>query len=159
MDRLAGQGQALFKQTSQPRKLLLRQMTEALRTGGVKAKIPLIQQAVSQSQQATSQATRQTSEELASRNIGGPFASRMLAGTRLAGAQNTAQIPTRVAEGLIAQVMPFLSNTQQLGVGATAQAAGLANQLDQFNAGAQGQMIGALAKGVTGGLGGLLGGS
>lgn len=82
---------------------VFRQVQEALKTGGVGARIPMIQQAVSQSQQATGRAVSQTSEELAKRNIGGSFAASQLAGVRQAGEQATAGIPTQMAQQLLSQ--------------------------------------------------------
>jgi len=126
--------QGMIAQTNKPRKLLLQQMTEALRTGGVHAKIPMIQQAVSRANQATATSMAQTAEQLASRNIGGPFAGRILAGQRLAGEQVSAAIPTQMAQQMIQQTQPFLSATQSLGAGALAQTGQAVFASDAFNA-------------------------
>lgn len=159
LDTLQSMGERLFNQGSPARKTILSQLQEALKTGGVGAKIPLIQQAVSASNQANSAALKSTSEQLAQRNIGGPFASRILAAQRLTGEQNTARLPTSIAENFISQMTPFLSSTQSLGVGAIGQTASLENQLNQFNAQAQGAMIGGIAKAFGPSLGGLMGGT
>lgn len=124
----------MVKQTAPVRKEFLRQGLEALRTGGVKAKIPLIQQAVSQTRGATSQALAQTAEQLAARNIGGPFASRTLAGIRMGGEQQAAAIPTQVAEQLISGVVPFAQNQASLGLGGITLGAQMRQAADVFNA-------------------------
>lgn len=157
--QLRGAGLGMLRKTKRPRNVLLKQLTEALQTGGVGAKIPLIQQAVSQSNQANQAALTQTSEQLASRNIGGPFASRILAGQRQEGEQQTARLPTQIAEAFIAQTTPFLASTQSLGAGAVGQAASLEAQLDQFNAQQKMAMIGGIAKALGPSLSGLMGGS
>lgn len=132
--QLADMGRKMIGQTGPARKEVLRQLTEALKTGGVKAKIPLIQQAVSQSNQATSTALSQTAEQLAQHNVGGPFASRIMAQQRLAGDQATAAIPTGMAERLIGQFTPFLQGTQSLGMGSLSQAGQASFAADAFNA-------------------------
>lgn len=84
------------------RKELFSQVTEALRTGGAPgARIPLIQQSIAASKQATEQEVRGTREEIERRGITGPFASRALAETRQRGEQATAAIGPRIAEQLI----------------------------------------------------------
>jgi hypothetical protein len=131
---LAKRAYAMLNQTAPARKLALGQLTEAMRTGGVKAKIPLIQQAVSASNQATSRALTDTAASLAQRNVGGPFAANILASQRLQGAQATAALPTGIAERLISQTMPFLSSTQSLGTGGLAQVGQANFASDAFNA-------------------------
>jgi hypothetical protein len=132
--QLAARAYAMLNQTAPARKLALGQLTEAMRTGGVRAKIPLIQQAVSASNQATSRALTDTSASLANRNVGGPFAANILASQRLQGAQATAAIPTSIAERVIGQTMPFLSTTQGLGAGGLSQAGQADFASDAFNA-------------------------
>lgn len=146
---LQRQGGGMLRETKGPRQLMLRQLTEALRTGGVKARIPMIQQAVSRANQATASATAQTAEQLASRNVGGPFASRILAQQRMAGNQQAAAIPTEMAQQLIQQVTPVMMGTQQLGMGAFSTAAQSAQQLAEFNAAQRQQSI--LQGGLLGG--------
>jgi len=124
----------MVAQTGPVRKEFLKQGLEALRTGGVKAKIPLIQQAVSQTRGATSQALSQTAEQLAARNIGGPFAGRTLAGIRMGGEQQAAAIPTQVAEQMISGVIPFSQQQASLGLGGITLGAQMRQAADVFNA-------------------------
>lgn len=132
--QVADIARSMIAQTGPFRKETLRQGMEALKTGGVRAKIPLIQQAVSQSQQATSRALSSTSEELAKRNIGGPFASRILAGQRQAGAETAARLPTMIAENVIQRTTPFALGTQGMGLGGLSQAGQASFASDAFNA-------------------------
>lgn len=122
------------KQAGKPLREAMSQLTEALKTGGVGAKIPTIQRAVEAQKQATSQAATQTAEQLARRNIGGTAAGRILAGTRLAGASAESRIPTDIVGQVIAQGLPLASNMRSMGMGGI-QAGGQADlQAQQFNA-------------------------
>lgn len=132
-DEMAARSRGLMQQTNAPRREILSQLTEALRTGGVGAKIPSIQRAVESSNQQNSQALGQTAEQLAAKNIGGTAGARIMAGQRLAGAQQTSQIPTTMAQQVIAQFMPFLSQVQGLGFGGLSQAGQAQQQQEQFN--------------------------
>lgn len=147
--KLQGQGKRMLKEAAPARGLMLQQLTEALKTGGVGARIPMIQQAVSRANQATASATAQTAEQLGAHNIGGPFASRIMAGQRLAGQQQAAAIPTEMAQQLIQQMTPVMMGTQQLGMGAFSTAAQSAQQLAEFNASQRQQAI--LQGGLFGG--------
>lgn len=134
-ETIGKQGRAMLKRTGPARRMALDQLTEALATGGAPgSKLPAVQQAVSAQNQATSQALTQTADALAQRNIGGPFAARILAGTRLAGEQRAAQIGPEMAQQFIQQMMPFLSQTQQLGFGALGQAGQAQFASETFNA-------------------------
>lgn len=87
---------------------LVRQLSEALRTGGVGAQIPIIGQAVSAANQATSSALRDTQGSLASSGLARtPYGQRILADTRLSGAQQAARIPTDIAQSFIAQTPQY----------------------------------------------------
>jgi len=146
---LAQYGQAFLRQTRPVRKEVLGQLLEALRTGGVKANIPMIQQAVSRANQATAAALQQTAEQLGQRNIGGPFAQSILARQRLLGNQQAAAIPTQMAQQVIGQFLPFASQVQSLGMGGFSTAAQSAQQLAEFNAATMQQQI--LQGGLFGG--------
>jgi hypothetical protein len=146
---LSDWGISMLRQTRPIRKEVLGQLTEALRTGGVKANIPMIQQAVARANQATAGAMTQTAEQLASRNIGGPFAQRILAGMRMAGNEQAAQIPTQMAQSLINAFLPFAGQVQSLGMGAFSTAAQSAQQLGEFNAAQTQQQV--LQGGLFGG--------
>lgn len=82
--------------------LLNQQLGEALTTGGIGARIPLINAAQEASRSATSRAYQQTQNQLVQNRVAGtPFASSILAGTRMAGEQQTSLIPSQVASQFI----------------------------------------------------------
>jgi hypothetical protein len=122
------------KSAGKPLREAMGQLTEALKTGGVGAKIPMIQRAVEQQKQASSQASTQTAEQLARRNIGGTAAGRILAGQNLAARSAESRIPTDIASAVIGQGLPLASNLRSMGMGGI-QAGGQADlQAQQFNA-------------------------
>lgn len=83
---------------------LIQQITEALRTGGIGAQLPIVNQAVSGASQATSDALRATQDSLATSGLTRtPYGQSILAGQRQQGAQATARIPTDYASQYIAQ--------------------------------------------------------
>lgn len=90
---------------------LLGQITEALRTGGIGAQIPIIQQSVGASRAAESDALRSTEDSLARSGLSRtPYGQSILAGTRMEGAQRTAQIPTQTAQSFIEMGPSFASS-------------------------------------------------
>lgn len=97
------------------------QETEALKTGGVNAQIPIINRAVDASRGAESEANTQTQEALARAGLANTsFGQRILGDQEMAGAQKTAEIPANIASQFISAV-PGTSGT---GVGAASAAAG-----------------------------------
>ena len=97
------QNKAIFAVQQPVRKELGAQTLEALKTGGVGAKIPLIQRAVEGAQRSNAQALQRTETGLArdSTISGTPFAQSILAQQRQAGAFQASQIPTSIAGQLI----------------------------------------------------------
>lgn len=146
---LAQMGSNLMRQTGPVRKQILGQLQEALTTGGVNARIPQIQAAVASSKQALSGGLQQTAEQLASRNIGGPFAARIMGGARMEGQQQISQIAPQMAQQLIGQFMPFAAATQGMGMQTFSTAAQSAQQLGEFNASQRQQQV--LQGGLFGG--------
>jgi len=135
IDRLAQMAQRLFKLGKPVLKESLRQTQEALTTGGVEARIPIIQRAVEASKLASANALRSTEESLASTPglAGTPFASRTLADARMAAEQRTSQIPTTYAQNIIDAGQPLAFGAVQAGLGGTGQAAGLELGRKEFN--------------------------
>lgn len=131
---IANFARGMLKQTGPLRREVIGQGMEALRTGGVKAQIPMIQQAVSQANQATAQGLKQTAGDLAAKNIGGPFASRLLAQQRMGGEQLAAAIPTQMAEKIINRTLPFAQGMMSAGMGGLGQSGQAAFASDAFNA-------------------------
>jgi len=134
---LAKQGSKMMKQSGKPRKLALKRLTDAL-SG---KKTPQITQAVSASKQQMAGGLAQSAEQLAQRNVGGPFASRMLASQRMSGQQRTGMIPNQMMEQAISQMMPFLASTQSLGAGTLGASAGMQSQIGMSNAANQLAML------------------
>lgn len=98
------QSKAIFGTQQPTRRILGKQTVEALKTGGIGARIPIIQRAVDASQQASARALRQTENDLTRGGLGGtPFGQSILAQQRQAGRQAAAQIPTAFAQQLIGQ--------------------------------------------------------
>lgn len=96
------------------------QETEALKTGGVNAQIPIINRAVDASRGAESQANTQLQESLARAGLANTsFGAQILGNQQMAGAQRTAEIPTDIAGQFIGAV----PGTAGTGVGAASGAA------------------------------------
>lgn len=100
----------MFRESTPLRRETLNQTLEAMRTGGVRAQIPLIQRSVEASRAGQSTALRGLEGQISQApGLGGtPFAARLQAMTRLAGEQQTAGIPTQIA-GQMAGQAPNLS--------------------------------------------------
>ena len=113
---------------------LFQQIGEALRTGGVGAQIPIIQQAVSQSRSALGTSLQQSSDELARTGLlGTPFGQRQLAGQRQAGEQQIAGIPTQGAQQLIGQAPQLVQGLLQALLGSLAGAGKQRARAGPFN--------------------------
>lgn len=78
------------------------QESEALRTGGVNAQIPIINRAVDASRQAGSMTNQQVQESLAKAGLSGSsFGQAIMAQTEQEGNQKTAEIPADIASQFI----------------------------------------------------------
>lgn len=135
-DYLGQYARALFNETSPLRQEYTKQALEGLRTGGIGAQIPLIARAVEASKAQTSQDLLTTQENLnKSRLSSTPFGQAILAGTRIAGNQATARIPTDYAQGFIQQVpgyaMGLTGQAVQGQTGASSNQVGLYNSYNQ----------------------------
>lgn len=127
-------GTKTLKQTNKPRKLLLKQLTEALATGGVGARIPIVQRAVEAVNIGTSQALKGGEEQMAKYGVGGPFAAKTLANIGTQGRLAASRVPTDLTQQFIQGTVPYLSSTQSLGMQGL-QAGGQAQlSADSFNA-------------------------
>src|SRR5438876_4705928 len=90
INKLGAIAETILKQTGPVRKELLGQTLEALKTGGVGARIPIIQRAVEASKQATSSALKETTASGGAAGLAGtPFLQSILAKTRVSGEQAT----------------------------------------------------------------------
>lgn len=97
------QNRAIFR-TQQPiRRELSNQTLEALRTGGVNARLPLVQKAVEQARSASAGQMRQTQQNLAQGNLmNTPFGQSILAQQGQAARFAESQIGPAFAQQLIA---------------------------------------------------------
>jgi hypothetical protein len=85
------------------------QVLEALKTGGIGARLPIIQKSVEASRAATSQALTDTKAAASGTGLEkSPFLARILAETRLGGEQQTNAIPQAVAKEFI-DIAPALA--------------------------------------------------
>jgi len=106
--------------------MLFGQMEEALRTGGIGAQMPIIQNAVSRSREAGNASMQNARNMLGSANLGNdPLSQGVLAS--LAGQlnQTTANIPTDLAMQFISMAPGFAENVASTGLNAGTQAAAL----------------------------------
>lgn len=100
--QLATLSELTFNQSKGARKELYNQLTEALKTGGVGARIPIIQRAVEDVKAGTAQALAGQQQDYARAGLSGsPIAIQGLAQQRMAGSQAAARVPTDYAQQLI----------------------------------------------------------
>lgn len=101
-NELAGLLKELSGETKPLRDTLSSQFMEALTTGGIGARIPMIGAAQEQSRMGTANALTGTQNQLTRMGLDRtPFAASTLAGTRQQGEMATAMIPSQVAQGFI----------------------------------------------------------
>lgn len=119
-----------FKETKDIRGELEDQFLEALTTGGVGARIPIIEKAQEASRMATSNSLQQLDTQLAQSGLAGtPFGNRIRADALMSGRRETAMIPTNIVGQLLQQVPGYVTGANQtvvsgLGNAASAEAAG-----------------------------------
>lgn len=78
------------------------QFLEALQTGGIGARLPIIGAAQEQSRAGTARSLTGTQEQLTRMGLGRtPFAASTMAQTRMQGEQATSMIPSQVAQAFI----------------------------------------------------------
>ena len=133
VDKLLRAAESILQQSAPARKELLGQTLEALKTGGVGARIPIIQRAVEASKQATGNAMRETSGQLASRGITGPYASSILSATREAGGQAASQIPTNIAGEMVGAAPGVIGGFTSQALGGLSSAGSMDLQRQEFN--------------------------
>ena len=125
-DDLGQYARLLFNETARLRNELTAQGLEALQTGGISARLPIIARALEASKSAASQSRQQTIDSLARSNLAGtPFGQAILAQQEIQGNQHTADIPTQYASnviGLIPQYITALTGQGITGLGGAASA-------------------------------------
>lgn len=103
------------------RQNLLSQINEAMSTGGIGARAPIIGSATTQLQNSIAQALSGTRNDLArSGNAGTPFGDRALAGQRMTGATQISAVGPNIAQSMIQQGGSSIGGTIQSILGALA---------------------------------------
>lgn len=142
--QLAGLLKELGGETKPLREVLSSQFLEALQTGGIGARIPIIGAAQEQSRMGTANALTGTQNQLTRMGLDGtPFAASTLAGTRQQGEMATAMIPSQIAQGFIgaapqyamAPVGAMVSGAGNLNTNATNRDIAKGNQSTQLMTG------------------------
>lgn len=155
-DTLASLSEKMHKESDPARKMMFSQLTEALKTGGIGARIPIIQRAVADVNASTARSSQVAGQMLSRSGIGGtPYAAQALQGIRAAGAETAARIPTDTAQEMIRGGPGLI--TSGSGIPGLSAAASLqqsaANQASQNQAmmyGGFGQAAGAIGGGLAG---------
>jgi len=117
LENLLQQQQAIFRTQQPVRREFSGQLLEALRTGGVGARIPIAQRGVEATRAGTARALRATEGQLGSL-AGTPFGQQILAQQRQQGAVAASQIPGQIAQQLMAEAPGFLGTAGGQALGA-----------------------------------------
>lgn len=134
----------LFGQTRSARTDLFSQLSEALRTGGIGARIPIVSKAVEAAKGGVSKALTQTDEALAKIGLTGtPFGENIKAQTRLAGEGSVARIPTDYAQHFIDMAPALISGQTGQAVQGAGQSAGLTTSANNAELAAFAQIMSA----------------
>jgi hypothetical protein len=101
------------------------QTEELLKTGGIGAQLPVIQQAVERTKQATSKSLQGLDERLAVLGLSGtPFGERTRAQTAMTGAQATAGVPSQYYQQWLSGLPNILTSLLGISVSGLTGAAG-----------------------------------
>lgn len=101
-------------QTRPGREELFSQITEALKTGGVGARLPIVGKAVEASRSAASETMKGTEESLARVGLSGtPWGQNVSASTRLAGNLAVSRVPTDMTARFLEGALPALTGAPQ----------------------------------------------
>lgn len=127
----------LIGEANPARKLELSQLTEALQTGGVGARIPIIQRAVEAAMGANQQSETLGRQQTARAGLSGtPFDIASQLGTRTQDSAQVAGIGPAIASQLIGQGPELTSSTYNTALGANQQFQGVeefnSNQIGRF---------------------------
>ncbi len=120
---------ALMAEISPLRKEVIGQTLESLQTGGIGARLPIVQKGIEASRAATSSALSQLDEGMARQGLGqSGYANALRAQTLLSGELETQAIPQRAAEQFIAIAPSLASGFTGQGLQGFSTSGGLANQ-------------------------------
>lgn len=117
VDDLGSYARLLFNETAGLRQEFTDQGLEALQTGGINAKIPIIARALEASRGAMSRSRQTTHDSLARSNLAGtPFGQSILAQQEITGNQQIADIPTQYASNFVSLLPQYISTLTGQGV-------------------------------------------
>lgn len=137
---------ALLGETKNLRGEYNEQLMEALTTGGVGARIPIISKAMEASKRATSKAMTGAGEDMARKGLSGsPFGEAILSNISREGAYATSQIGPQYAQQMISGIPGYVGGMAQTAVGGMGQASGSAAQAQTAAVTATGNVAGANA--------------
>jgi len=106
-----------MNETSGVRQTFTQQLLEALKTGGVGARVPIIEQAVEGTRRAASKATTQTAEELARQNLAGtPYGAEIMSNSRREGDIAAENTRAGFIQQLLQMIPGYLTGTAQTAV-------------------------------------------
>jgi len=147
----------LREQSRPVREETFKQILEGLTTGGIGARIPIINSAVESSRAATSNALRQLDESLATTGLAGTgFGARARGDTLLAGEARTAALPTELIQQFITTALGQATGTPTTIVQGLGAAAGAQAQSQAASQAAFAQLLGSMFQ-AGGAIGGGLG--
>ena len=99
---LSGLAKQLVKEGKPVRRGIIENLVDILGGGSGAANLPMIQSAVAQSKDATAQSLKQLNDQFAESKIAGtPFAENISSQARIAGNQQTAGIPSHIAQAFL----------------------------------------------------------
>ena len=117
-----------------------KQLQEALKTGGVGAQVPFVQNAVGASTQASNAAMSNAKNALSTIGAGNdPLSQGVLAGINMQGQQTAANIGPQLTEQFISMAPGVASSTANMGFGGLETGAGLARNFSGQSGGTGGQ--------------------
>jgi hypothetical protein len=116
---------AFYTETTPLRQELTDQFFEALTTGGVGARIPIIRKSEEASRRATSNTLQALENQLAQSGLSGtPFGERIRQESTQQGAFQTSQIAPNIIMQMLSQIPGFITGSNQVTVSGMGQAAG-----------------------------------
>lgn len=119
----------LFEETTPLRGEYIGQLLEGLTTGGIGARVPLVQQAVERSKLASARTMREQGESLAQSGLAGtPFGALIQETTRQQSAQQQAALPSQMTQQFLTSIPSFLLGQGQTVVTGLGTAGQVANQ-------------------------------
>lgn len=106
--------QGLFKESTPARQTLFKQYMEGLSTGGIQARLPIIQQALQQSKLAESDQLKSLNEQEGTIGAAStPYGIGAAAATRQPLEQATQAVPTNIVRNFLSTLPGFQSNVAQ----------------------------------------------